>query len=143
MSVPFTTAGRGPPLDPDSGAAPGNCWTSMVGPPSSLAVRRSDGLVQRAAGASRLARPEPIHKPAFGTCTVYAGSEIMVLDLMKSSAGNDYHLWRFVTNHAHVLACIAADPSTRLRDIAATVGVTERTAGQIVSELEQAGYLTK
>jgi DeoR/GlpR family transcriptional regulator of sugar metabolism len=62
---------------------------------------------------------------------------------MQSSSGNDYHLWRFVTNHAHVLACIAADPSARLRDIAATVGVTERTAGQIVNELEQAGYLTK
>jgi hypothetical protein len=62
---------------------------------------------------------------------------------MKSSSGNDFHAWRFVTNHAHVLACVAADPNTRLRDIAATVGITERTAGQIVSELEQAGYLTK
>ena len=62
---------------------------------------------------------------------------------MKSSSGNDYHAWRFVTNHAHVLACIAADPTGRLRDIATTVGVTERTAGQIVSELEQAGYVTK
>jgi hypothetical protein len=56
---------------------------------------------------------------------------------------NDYRLWRFVTNHAHVLAYIAADPDARLRDVAATVGITERTAGQIVSELEQAGYLTK
>jgi hypothetical protein len=62
---------------------------------------------------------------------------------MKSSSGNDFHAWRFVTNHAHVLACIAADPTARLRDIATTVGITERTAGQIVSELEQAGYLTK
>ena len=62
---------------------------------------------------------------------------------MKSSSGNDYHAWRFVTNHAHVLACIAADPTARLRDIAITVGITERTAAQIVSELEQAGYLTK
>jgi DNA-binding Lrp family transcriptional regulator len=48
-----------------------------------------------------------------------------------------------VTNHAHVLECIAADPSARLRDIAATVGITERTAAQIVKDLEQAGYLTK
>ena len=63
---------------------------------------------------------------------------------MKSSSTNDdYSVWRFVTNHAHVLACIAADPTARLRDIAATVGITERTAGQIVSELEQAGYVTK
>jgi Mn-dependent DtxR family transcriptional regulator len=62
---------------------------------------------------------------------------------MKSSSGNSDHPWRFVTNHGHVLACIAADPSARLRDIASTVGVTERAVGQIVSELEHAGYLTK
>jgi hypothetical protein len=62
---------------------------------------------------------------------------------MQSSSGNDYRLWRFVTNHAHVLTCIAADPEARLRDIAVTVGITERTAGQIVSDLEHAGYLTK
>ena len=62
---------------------------------------------------------------------------------MQSRSENDYHLWRFVTNHTHVLMCIAADPSARLRDIAATVGITERTVAQIVNELEQAGYLTK
>jgi predicted transcriptional regulator len=64
---------------------------------------------------------------------------------MKSSSGNeyDYRAWRFVTNHAHVLAFIAAHPEARLRDIAATVGITERSVGQIVSELEQTGYLTK
>ena len=62
---------------------------------------------------------------------------------MKSSSENDDHRWTFVTNHGHVLACIAADPSARLRDIAVTVGITERSVGQIVSELEQAGYLTK
>jgi DNA-binding Lrp family transcriptional regulator len=62
---------------------------------------------------------------------------------MKSSSGNGSPAWRFVTNHAHVLACIAADPSTRLRDIAATVGITERTVAQIVGELEEAGYVTR
>jgi len=62
---------------------------------------------------------------------------------MKSSSGeNDLH-FRFLTHHAHVIACIAADPNLRLRDIAVTVGITERTAAQIVNELEQAGYLTK
>jgi predicted transcriptional regulator len=61
---------------------------------------------------------------------------------MKSSSTND-HLWRFVTNHAHVLQSVAADPTTRLRDIAATVGITERAASQIVNDLEQAGYLTR
>jgi len=53
------------------------------------------------------------------------------------------HRWRFVTNHAHVLECVATNPAVRLRDIAATVGVTERTAAQIVNDLEQAGYVTK
>ena len=67
----------------------------------------------------------------------------MVFEFMQSSSGNDNHALRFVTNHAHVLACIADDPSGRLRDISATVGITERAVGQIVSELEQAGYLTK
>jgi Mn-dependent DtxR family transcriptional regulator len=61
---------------------------------------------------------------------------------MKSSSTND-HVWRFVTNHAHALECIYADPTARLRDIAERVGVTERTAAQIVKDLEEAGYLTK
>ena len=62
---------------------------------------------------------------------------------MKPGSGNHDHRWRFVTNHAHVLECIARDPAVRLRDIAATVGITERTAAQIVSDLEAAGYVTK
>jgi Mn-dependent DtxR family transcriptional regulator len=62
---------------------------------------------------------------------------------MKSSSRKNDHLWRFVTNHAHVLECIYADPSVRLRDIATRVGITERTAAQIVKDLEGAGYLTK
>ena len=57
---------------------------------------------------------------------------------MKSVSGNGDHAFRFVTNHAHVLQIISADPSVRLRDIAQAVGITERTAGQIVSDLEQA-----
>jgi hypothetical protein len=62
---------------------------------------------------------------------------------MKSSSGESDHPWRFLTNHSHVLTCIGADPSVRLRDIAAAVGVTERTAAQLVNDLVQAGYLTK
>ena len=62
---------------------------------------------------------------------------------MKSSSGNRDRQWRFVTNHAHVLEYVATDPSGRLRDIASTVGITERTAAQIVRDLEQAGFLTK
>jgi DNA-binding MarR family transcriptional regulator len=62
---------------------------------------------------------------------------------MKSRARKSDHLWSLVTNHAHVLECISAEPTARLKDIATTVGITERTAAHIVSDLEQAGYLTK
>src|SRR5689334_18485897 len=62
---------------------------------------------------------------------------------MKSSSGDRDHSFRFLTNHAHVLQSIATDPTLRLRDIADEVGITERTAAQIVGELEEAGYLTK
>jgi hypothetical protein len=62
---------------------------------------------------------------------------------MKFGSGNNEHSWRFVTNHALVLQCIAADPTIRLRDVALKLEITERTAAQIVSDLEQAGYLTK
>ncbi len=50
--------------------------------------------------------------------------------------------WTFLTNHAHVLLCIARDPQARLRDVAAQVGITERAAQRIVAELGEAGYLT-
>jgi hypothetical protein len=62
---------------------------------------------------------------------------------MKRGSGNHDHQWRFVTNHAHVLECISTNPTARLRDVAATVGITERTAAQIVNDLEEAGYVTK
>ena len=51
--------------------------------------------------------------------------------------------WDFLTNHARVLLCIAHDPGVRLRDIAARVGVTERTAYGIVTDLTEAGYVVK
>ena len=51
--------------------------------------------------------------------------------------------WSFLTNHARVLLCIAHDPGVRLRDIAARVGVTERTAYGIVTDLAEAGYVVK
>jgi DNA-binding transcriptional regulator LsrR (DeoR family) len=50
--------------------------------------------------------------------------------------------WSFLTNHAHVLAWLAAHPAARMRDVAAEVGVTERAVQRIVAELEEGGYLT-
>jgi hypothetical protein len=51
--------------------------------------------------------------------------------------------WSFLTSHARVLLCIAHDPGVRLRDIAARVGITERTAYAIVTDLTEAGYIAK
>jgi DNA-binding MarR family transcriptional regulator len=51
--------------------------------------------------------------------------------------------WDFLTNHAHVLVCIARDPGIRIRDIAAAVGITERAANRIVSELVDDGYVMR
>jgi DNA-binding transcriptional ArsR family regulator len=51
--------------------------------------------------------------------------------------------WDFLTNHAHVLMCVADDPGIRLRDIAAAVGITERAAHRILSELVEAGYVLR
>jgi DNA-binding Lrp family transcriptional regulator len=51
--------------------------------------------------------------------------------------------WTFLTNHAQTLLCIVQDPTIRLREIAATVGITERAAHRIVGELADAGYLSR
>ncbi|SRR5712691_10186533 len=51
--------------------------------------------------------------------------------------------WSFLTNHARVLLCIARDPGMRLRDIAASLGITERSAYGIVTDLTAAGYVLK
>jgi hypothetical protein len=51
--------------------------------------------------------------------------------------------WNFLTNHARVLLRIAEDPGARLRDLAAAVGITERSAYGIVTDLSAAGYVLK
>ncbi|MFM8237803.1 MAG: helix-turn-helix transcriptional regulator [Actinomycetota bacterium] len=51
--------------------------------------------------------------------------------------------WTFLTNHAHVLLSIARDPDVRLREVAVQVGITERAAQRIVSELEESGFLER
>ncbi|HLX48966.1 MAG TPA: helix-turn-helix domain-containing protein [Streptosporangiaceae bacterium] len=51
--------------------------------------------------------------------------------------------WGFLTNHARVLLCIADDSGTRLRDISAALGITERSAYAIVTHLIEDGYVVK
>jgi DNA-binding Lrp family transcriptional regulator len=63
---------------------------------------------------------------------------------MTSVAGHSLGTgWTFLTNHSHVLLCVARDPGVRIRDIALAVGITERAAQRIVGELVDAGYLTR
>jgi len=61
----------------------------------------------------------------------------------ESLQPDDQKPWRFVTNHTQVLLAIARDPDVRLRDIAAMVGITERAAQRIVSDLIDAGYVAR
>jgi predicted ArsR family transcriptional regulator len=51
--------------------------------------------------------------------------------------------WTFLTNHAQVLLCVARDPGIRLRDIAAGLDITERSAFGIITDLVEAGYVVK
>ncbi|MBT8166078.1 MAG: winged helix-turn-helix domain-containing protein [Acidimicrobiia bacterium] len=52
------------------------------------------------------------------------------------------HGWTFLTNHSHVLLCIAENPDVLLREVAVRVGITERATQRIVAELESDGYLS-
>ena len=49
--------------------------------------------------------------------------------------------WTFLSNHAHVLLCLAREPDARMRDVAVLVGITERAVQRIVADLEEVGYL--
>lgn len=51
--------------------------------------------------------------------------------------------WTFLTNHAHVLICLARTPDARLREVADLVGITERAVQRIVADLEEEGYLVR
>jgi DNA-binding MarR family transcriptional regulator len=51
--------------------------------------------------------------------------------------------WHFLTSHSQVLLCLHGDPEIRLRDVAATVGITERATQRIVADLVESGYVTR
>jgi DNA-binding MarR family transcriptional regulator len=57
--------------------------------------------------------------------------------------GSGIAAWTFLSNHGHVLLCIAREPEIRLRDVATRVGITERAVQRIVADLEQGGYLSR
>ena len=62
---------------------------------------------------------------------------------MSSMSSSETTHWTFLTNHAQVLLCIANDSDIRLRDVAETVGITERAAQRIVADLAEAGFLER
>lgn len=49
--------------------------------------------------------------------------------------------WTFLSNHAHVLICIAKNPNSRIRDLASQINITERAVQLIIQDLEKEGYL--
>ena len=51
--------------------------------------------------------------------------------------------WTFLTTHARVLLLVAHDPGIRLRDIAASLDITERSAFGTITDLVEAGYVVK
>ena len=50
--------------------------------------------------------------------------------------------WTFLSNHAHVIVCLAHEPDSRIRDVAELVGITERTVTAIIADLDEAGIVT-
>jgi DNA-binding MarR family transcriptional regulator len=61
----------------------------------------------------------------------------------KAKAAPEAAPWTFLTNHAHVLICLALNPETRIQDVAERVGITYRAVQRILDELEDAGYITR
>jgi DNA-binding transcriptional ArsR family regulator len=59
---------------------------------------------------------------------------------MPSAPGS---AWTFLSNHAHVLVYLAEHPSARLRDVAADVGITERSAMRLITQLDEAGIIRR
>ncbi len=57
--------------------------------------------------------------------------------------GQPHTTWTFLSNHAHVLICLADDPDIRMREVADRVGITERAVQRIVSELEDADIISR
>ena len=101
-------------------------------------------------GAERPRRPKP--RPAIAGAGLAADSSrhrpTIGAGLPRGTAGAAGAApakpgWTFLTNHAHVLLCIADEPDIRGRDIAANVGITERAAQAIIADLVAGGYIRR
>ena len=63
--------------------------------------------------------------------------------VQSDSSGTSEHRWTFLSNHTHVLLCLAIDAEQRVRDVAKSVGLTERAVQRILSDLEEAGMISR
>ncbi len=62
---------------------------------------------------------------------------------MARPAAADARQWTFLSNHGHVLVCLARNPDVRLRDVALSVGITERAVQKILGDLAAAGVVAR
>jgi DNA-binding transcriptional ArsR family regulator len=114
----------------------------MVGNPQ--ARLKGAGSVKRPVWAMRLARVrgEEFVSGLRSQITLYQ-QFMKYFSIVVDEIPQQAPRWDFLTNHAHVLVCVARDPGIRLRDIAAAVGITERAAHRILSELVDEGYVVR
>ena len=63
--------------------------------------------------------------------------------MSRDNNNNNAKPWTFVTSHTQVLLCIARDPDVTMRDVATTVGITERAAQRILADLVESGYVDR
>ena len=51
--------------------------------------------------------------------------------------------WKIITNHGAILACISQQQEVTAREIAVTIGITERSVVRILGDLEADGYVKR
>ena len=51
--------------------------------------------------------------------------------------------WTFLTNHGHVLLCLARGEALTARELGMQIGITERAVQVILADLTRGGYLVK
>ena len=97
-----------------------------------------DGEVAESPGAARRESEKQISFTGYALRTLYAINFQLSGSIIWGVVN-----WAFLSNHGRALVCIARDPQTRLRDVAADLGITERRAHGIVRDLVESGYITK
>jgi DNA-binding MarR family transcriptional regulator len=80
---------------------------------------------------------------SFRVFRYYNRNLFQVLDFWYSFAMPDKKTWTFLSNHGHVLVYLSRNPEARVKDIAAEIGITERSTQSILLELQESGYIIK